>query len=313
MAVRTRRRNPFAGRRPTRRSRPQFTRRSRRPTRRSRVTRRRRPMNRRAILNVTSVKKHDKMLTWSATNPDGTGRAIAPGPLVLLGQATNQANLHGAYVIPFSPTQRAPVESISFNPVDPFTRSTRASSTPFMRGYAEKIRFRTQNGTMWRWRRITFCAKLGETGGSPSFDGSTVNRLLTSSGYVRPMAYLANPDTALYGLLFAGLQDIDWVDPMTARPDNHRITVKSDVTRVIGSGNASGVDKVFNLWHPMNSTLVYNDDEAGGSEAYSSISTSGSAGMGDYYIIDIIQSGTNAGAESALIVEAESTLYWHER
>ena len=63
----------------------------------------------------------------------------------------------------------------------------------------------------------------------------------------------------------------------------------------------------------MNATLVYNDDERGGEEGYQSVSTQGKRGMGDYYVIDIVQSSIGVTTGSAIVMETESTLYWHER
>ncbi|UDN67469.1 capsid protein [robinz virus RP_386] len=273
---------------------------------------RRRPMSRRRILNTTSRKKRDTMVTWSTTTATGTTRPIALGPLVLNGQGADSADLGGAYVIPFCATARATVSANGTFPGGTITdQATRTAQTCFMRGLKETVRIRTNDGESWRWRRIGFTAKLGAQL-TQSFDGVAVNTLVTAGGYVRPLNYFLDP-AVLTSTLFRGTRTVDWIDPMTAKVDTNRVTLKYDKTRVIQAGNESGVDRVYPVWHAMNKNIVYNDDENGGTENYNSFSTQGRAGMGDYFIIDIFQSAVSAPPTSRLTFEPQASLYWHER
>lgn len=63
----------------------------------------------------------------------------------------------------------------------------------------------------------------------------------------------------------------------------------------------------------MNKNLVYDDDESGDQEATSYQSVESKAGMGDYYVLDLIQAGSGGGTGDVILVQANSTLYWHEK
>lgn len=63
----------------------------------------------------------------------------------------------------------------------------------------------------------------------------------------------------------------------------------------------------------MNKNLVYNDDEAGTSESTGYYSVDSKAGMGDYYVLDLMSGGQGATASDLLRLDLSSSLYWHEK
>ena len=63
----------------------------------------------------------------------------------------------------------------------------------------------------------------------------------------------------------------------------------------------------------MNENLLYDDDEDGGEESAVNMSSKGKYGMGDYYVLDIIGSGTGGTTSDRLSWAPTSTLYWHEK
>lgn len=63
----------------------------------------------------------------------------------------------------------------------------------------------------------------------------------------------------------------------------------------------------------MNSNLVYGDDESALTEGSTNFSTTSKAGMGDYYILDLINAGTGGTASDLLRIDCTSSLYWHEK
>jgi hypothetical protein len=117
----------------------------------------------------------------------------------------------------------------------------------------------------------------------------------------------------MWGLLYKGLAGKDWDDLIVAPVDTSRISVKFDKTWTIQSGNSNGVVRERKLWHPMNKNIVYDDDENGDVEQASYFSVDSKAGMGDYYVVDIIQPGTGATSSDLLQISTNSTLYWHEK
>lgn len=63
----------------------------------------------------------------------------------------------------------------------------------------------------------------------------------------------------------------------------------------------------------MRHNLVYDDDEAGSGESTSVYSVDNKQGMGDYFVVDIIQAGIGGTSSDLLSINATSTLYWHEK
>jgi len=283
-------------RRTTRR---RVTRRPRRSTRRTV----RRPIGRRSImrrtstrriLNIASTKKQDNMIPF-VTNAAG----VPTSGVGRYGLAGNQV---GQFV--WLATARDRIGS-----GDPNAGSLRTSDVCYMRGLKEKVMLSTTNGSAWRWRRICFTAK-----GLVPPTGTVDSLEVSPNGWVR---LLANQWTSALGngfnsLIFKGTAGVDWTDVFTAKTDNTRVTIKFDKTFVITSGNSNGTVRMFNLWHPMNHNLVYDNDENGDNESGATRSTSGKAGMGDYYVMDYFVSVDAASSES-LYISPEATLYWHEK
>lgn len=201
-------------------------------------------------------------------------------------------------------------------------QASRTASTCYMRGLSENIRIQTSSGLPWFHRRICFTQKgLSPFNSIASTDTPTqafVPYLDSTNGIERPWLNIQinnmnNTKNAMWALLFKGNVGQDWDDLIIAPLDTTRVTVKFDKTWTMQSGNNNGIVRERKLWHPMNHNLVYDDDESGDIEAASYYSTDSKAGMGDYYIVDIIQPGTGATSSDFFQIGANSTLYWHEK
>lgn len=191
--------------------------------------------------------------------------------------------------------------------------STRTATSCFMRGVKETIQIQVSDGAPWLWRRICFTYK-GLNASMPTTTGFGLF-FEQSNGFTRCVNMTPNnayKDT-LEGLLFKGQRNADWLDAMTAPIDPRRVTVKYDKTRTLASGNEQGMIRKFNLYHPMNKTVVYDDDENGGGENVQYFSVQDKAGMGDYFIVDYFQPRIGSTATQQLAFSVEATLYWHER
>ncbi|ASH99149.1 capsid protein [Giant panda associated gemycircularvirus] len=145
-------------RRKTRRTYRKSTRGARPSARRSRYTvktrryTRKRPMSKRSVLNATSRKKRDTMLSYSnvtAAAPSG-GTTFSTNPSILVG---NQQ-----YILPWVCTARD-LSNASGGANIIINRSERTSTVCYMRGLAENIRIQTTNGMPWMWRRVCFTLK----------------------------------------------------------------------------------------------------------------------------------------------------------
>lgn len=286
-------------------------------------------MTTRKLLSVTSHKKKDTMAQWTNTLNDGTSTVVG----MQQGAAYVRARPPvGTLGVPFGgffwwdATARASLTNDTGGKPNIFDESTRTSTTCFMRGLRERIDIETSNAKPWRWRRvcITTHDSLFDSPSDPAFVIPYNGSLLTSNGYGRPWynAYTLAGDTgvpemsvlrnSMFSLIFAGTLG-DWNDIHTAKLDTRRVTVKYDKTRIIRSGNDSGVMKTYHHWHPMNKNLVYDDDESGGSKDQSTLSVTSKAGMGNYIVLDFFfcQEG---GVETDLLkVASSTTLYWHEK
>ncbi|AGU67670.1 capsid protein [Faecal-associated gemycircularvirus 1b] len=273
-----------------------------------RTYRKRRTMPRKRILNITSRKKRNGMLSWSNTTPSGSTKAVGIGPAYVNGSTG------GLFL--FCPTAQSLVTASSTNLV--IQDSDRTASTCYMKGFSEHIRIQTSSPTPWFWRRICFTVKGYPFTASASPTVPELPYLDTSNGLERLWVNLGtNNSTALYNsiteLLFKGLSQKDWTDPLIAPLDTSRVTVKFDKTWTIKSGNASGAVTERKHWFPMNHNLVYDDDENGATVDTRYLSVNSKAGMGDYYILDFFSPGTGGGTGDLIRIDSNATLYWHEK
>lgn len=256
---------------------------------------------------MTSTKKRDTMVAYgNLTGGSGDGGSNQRvGAQILTGART--------YIIPFIATARD-LTTFSGSKHVVSDQAARTATTCYMRGLKEKVQIQTSSGLPWQWRRICFTYRGATLIGTPQANYNWYAE--TSNGWMRTVNDF-NTSTAavgvLIGTLFRGQQSTDWSSYFTAPLDPTRVNVKYDKTRIIQSGNANGVMRNYNMWHPMNSNLVYDDDETGDSEASRAFSTDGKAGMGDYYVIDIIAGGTGSSTSDLLSFEPTASLYWHEK
>lgn len=163
------------------------------------------------------------------------------------------------------------------------------------------------------WRRFCFTLK-GDDLTILQGNNFTWWRATASQGVVRNLVSVfgyANALTAFKDLVFDGSEGVDWVDFFNAKLDSKRIGVKYDKTIVINSGNASGVIRHFNRWHPMNANIEYDDEETSGTVTTNPYSVDSKPGMGDYYVVDMFKAvGTTT---DTLSFGCEAKLYWHEK
>lgn len=265
-------------------------------------------MSKRRILNTTSVKKRNGMLSWSNTTGTGASRPMAQGPAIV--------NNTGGFFVYLATAQSLDGNSI------PVNSPSRSATTCYMKGLSEHLRIQTSSGVPWFHRRICFTSKgISPFNTSSSSDSPAVTFspfLDTSNGIERPwlntqINTMPVTQTAMWSLLFKGTVGKDWDDLILAPVDSSRLTIKFDKTWTMQSGNTNGVVRERKMWHPMNHNLVYDDDESGDGEVPAYLSVDSKAGMGDYYVVDIIQPGTGATSSDFLQIGANSTLYWHEK
>lgn len=270
---------------------------------------RRRAMSKKRILNTSSRKKRNGMLSWSNTTSAGAVRAAAPGPAYING-------VTGGFFTWHATAQQLDAQSTIAN------QATRTSTTCYMKGLSEHLRIQTSSGLPWFHRRVCFTLKginafnAPVAGDTPAFPIQTY--IDTSNGIERLWSneqINVQPNTlnAQWSVLFKGIVGKDWDDYIIAPLDTSRVTIKFDKTWTMQSGNTQGIVRERKLWHPMNHNLVYDDDENGDIEASSYFSTTSKAGMGDYYVIDMFQPGAGGTSTDLLQIAANSTLYWHEK
>lgn len=284
-------------------------------TGRKRTYRKKTSMSKR-ILNASSVKKRDGMLPLSNTLAAQTTYAAG-------GQTINGGTSIEACFI-FSPTMRR------LSNQSQQSTAARTATSCYQVGYSEQVEFQIPDNLPWQWRRVCFTFKGlpaylispdstygginggGGTGGTPTnnwtyYSGSdAVSRVINQipNGAQR---------VQLYQVMFKGVQAVDWIDPLTAPLDTTRITVKSDRTLTLTSGNDGGVIRKHNKWYPMRKNLVFDDDENGSSMIQSPFSVNSKPGMGDYIIVDIFRPRTGSTNTNSLIFAPQGTMYWHER
>lgn len=285
--------------------------RRRRSSGRKRTYRKNRSMPRKRILNITSRKKRNGMQTITTSGAAGTPITPAYGPAFVNGSdgglflwcATATSNLTGS----------APNQIIQ--------DAGRTADTCYMRGLSEHLRIQTSSPAPWFHRRICFASRAGVF--RLGLDTSPVNTVAayyddTARGIERWAQNMANNNAPLtvsawLGVIFKGSEGVDWSDRIIAPVDTTRVDLKFDKTWTLMSGNNNGIVKERKLWHSMNKNIQYDEDESGEGETTSYFSVQDKRGMGDYYVLDIIQAGTGSTASDLMRVTFNSTLYWHER
>ncbi|AGU67650.1 capsid protein [Faeces associated gemycircularvirus 10] len=271
-----------------------------------RFLRGRRGMSRKALLNVTSRKKRDTMLSYtnvSTSSQIGSANYVV-GPAVLAGGAQR--------FFLWCATARGISTYNNFD-ASLIDQSSRTATNCYMRGLKERIRISTDDGMPWLWRRICFTSRNLNLRGYQTGAGTSYSpAFLTSAGFMRGVNQPYN-DSYINDLLWKGTLGKDWNDFMTATVDNRRVDVKYDKTTTIAAGNEEGCIREFNRWHPMNKSLVYDDEEAGDEAAGSVFSVTDKRGMGDYYVMDIFDPRSGSTSASHLSFRPDATLYWHER
>jgi len=270
-------------------------------------------MSRKSILNITSRKKQDNMRSMLTTP---FGLETTPGSITMTGD--------DGYMFVWMATSRdgAGGEAGVHNDTQ------RTSTSCYIRGLKERWTMVTGSPAPWQHRRIVF-----------TFTGDAIYRVddeeildddpqtaeyfkELSDGYVRAFTQLA-PQTGDYRqpqlqlqlqrILFKGEEGKDWIGVMNAKLDNLRVNVLYDKTTNIRSGNDRGVITKRNFWHPINKTLVYDDDENGNVILNSHYSVQDRRSVGDVYVCDFFSAGLGSTSSDELQVNAEATLYWHER
>lgn len=274
------------------------------------MARYRRGNRRKALLNITSRKKRNTMITVSNTDPSGNATGLAAKSLNINGTQTG-------YVV-WTPTAMNLARDGGLNTIN--DESARTATTCYMRGLKENLRVQTSSGCPWFHRRLIFRTTDKQMAISATYsDGAT--DASTTNGMVRLMrnftissnSALQQYITDLNDELFRGKEGIDWADTLTAQTSSNQITVVSDVSRIYQSGNQFGMARVKKSWIPMNKNLVYDDDEQGETKASSYVSAEGIHGMGNLMILDIIKPGAGAAVGDQIRLDATASLYWHER
>ena len=298
-----------------------ITKRSARPSRYTVKTRRytRKPqMSKRRILNITTVKKRDNMLTTTnmLTVGGAPAAAYSPQPAVIGPITTNDVTVGDVNCLLWCATARDLTDAAG-NANLRVNEAVRTSTTPYMVGLRESVEVQLSSGLPWQWRRICFTFR-GPIPNVPAT--STFNYYAElSDGYRRVVNNLdGNRNQGgqywLYELLFAGQNSSDWNDPMTAKTDQTRVDIKYDRTRTLATGNDRGMIRKYNFYHAMNKTLAYNDDETGATERTSYYSVNSKVGMGDFYVVDLIRSRNGGNAQTDnMSFNPSATLYWHEK
>nr|UBJ26148.1 capsid protein [Red panda feces-associated gemycircularvirus] len=307
----------YRTRRTYRKRRPAFKRTyaKRRTPRRSYAKRRpyaRRPrtMSRKRILNITTEKKMDTMMMSSnvtAARPTPAPTTYSNSEAILTGGNSDE------YTFVWCATARTNLVNAGGSVGTKFTKSTRTASEVYMRGLKEAIEIQSSSSLPWQWRRICFTYK----GFALEVPGSTgySDNLIFSEGYRRVVNEIpvGSPRNTLYDTLFQGEKDVDWVDPLVAKTDPDIITIRYDKTMTLSSGNEQGMIRKYMRWHPMNSKLIYDDDERGGSVNPSAYSARITSSMGDYYVVDIFRPRVGSTTSQQLLFRPLATLYWHEK
>nr|QEV81543.1 hypothetical protein [unidentified] len=241
------------------------------------------------------------MQTWASDD----GAALEKGPAVLpAGNGT-------VYQAVWCATAR-PAEDSESTPGSAIDQGIRNRTTVFMRGLRERIELRTNSGISWQWRRIVFTMKGSAIHQDTFNPGTSLVARETSEGMVRMFSQSQTVTDRVVDIVFRGTNQQDWSNHFIAPVDRTKVTVISDTSRVIQSGNNSGVFRMYKPYYRFNKNLVYQDEEVGDHTTAGMFSVTSKSGMGDCYVYDLFY--PNGGTSSDTIsVDIEASLFWSEK
>lgn len=265
-------------------------------------------MSTRSLLNKTSQKKRDNMLSFSNTTFDDPFSTTYTQSGAVMRFPVGQTNPGSEFIFIWNATGR-PGENSDGQRGSKLDTSLRTSESIYAKGLKERITLETNNAAPWEWRRICFTSK--DDFGEADPDESALFRR-TSNGMVR-LVSAQSEATYLNDQLFEGARNADWLSAITAPVSTKHFAIKYDKTRVIRSTNNSGTIRNFKLWHPMEKNIVYEGEQEGETMTDSAVSVTGRAGMGNYYVIDIFRKHGQNDDQSTLTFTPEATFFWHEK
>lgn len=198
------------------------------------------------------------------------------------------------------------------NAIPSFSLSQRGKKDIFVRGLKEVVHIETTTNAPWQWRRIVFSVKaLGRHASADDYVAFN-----QPNGYMRAVRPITSPSSFrddLEKMVFQGTSQVDWLTSMVAPVNTSNVSLHSDVTREINSGNAMGRLHTFKIWTPINKTLHYNDREDGQTSIPSRYSVDDRTGMGDLWVLDYFRSSLGSIAADVCDWRPNATLYWHEK
>ena len=271
--------------------------------------------NRKAILDLTSVKKQDTMVGLNLKQSSGE-----PVYAVTLDSTYN--------VMMWCPTFRGKGGRGATYP------QVRSQDEVFWRGISDVFHIETGSSDPWLWRRVVFTKKGGWDGSVVDFTNyvtyvAEIGDVLPETGavptnpavlhgnerYSRPLESMPVAQyEVVFGNMFQGTRTVDFQSWMTAKIDKTKIHVMSDRKRRIVSGNDSPVMRDYKQWIPLNKRMRYPTNESGSiTNASSGFACDGTYGnlLDDVYVVDLFEQ--LSAAPSDIIISGQATAYWHEK
>lgn len=246
-------------------------------------------------------------------NPNST---TVDGPMIIDG--TTVSAYHGGYHM----TLQCPSHRF-LSPNNAAYLSYRTDTRPFIKGLSETYFLNPSDAAVWEHRRIVFATKSTFVAAVlPNIGAQTAAGDASSRRQFRDMSGVTTGNYTtlqqqLYDIVFAGVDTVDWRNPMLAKTDKARIDVYSDVKYSIFSGNAVGRSKYKKFYTPINKTIQYDDEENGLAISPSAVSVQDKRGMGNIFVLDLFvvinPAVPGTPASSQLSISSQQTLYWHEK
>lgn len=276
-------------RRTTRRNTKRVYRKKSRRSTSKRITRRRPQVSNKRILNVSTTKKSDTLL----------GAPQPATPLTFFDvngvQIPGQVGDFSVYM--WCPTYRQNGATSAYN--------RRGKTRTYFRGIKENVELFLPSACPLQWRRIVVSSPL-----------NVVNTVSYDTANVFQQGRTQTPQFSSYfaflEVIMQGTFGIDYNNHFTAKIDTKRARVMYDKVRTISPKTTKGAIQKFKFWHPVNKSLIYDDEEEGGNINSSPWAVQ-SPGNDNVYVIDLFANFNAALTTERARWAVQSTVYWHER